>query len=53
MKTFFLASLAAAGIIAYLLNRQTLQKDTAPVKRTHHLTTAFSKAKQHAVNTDI
>lgn len=52
MKKFLMIVLAAAGVIAYLLNRK---KTPTPgndkiVEQTHHLTKVFSKAKQHAMN---
>lgn len=45
-----MAFLAAAGIVAYLLSRKKTPVNTHSVERSHHLTDAFSKAKQHAVN---
>ncbi|WP_018611517.1 hypothetical protein [Segetibacter koreensis] len=50
MKKIILFSLAAAGIVSYLLNRKKTAVKTEPELHTHHLTQAFSKAKQHAIN---
>lgn len=50
MKKLLIAALAAAGVIAYLLNRKKPVKAPEVTPRTHHLTNVFSKAKQHAVN---
>lgn len=49
-KTFIIAALTAAGIVAYLLNRKRPVKRTEPVPRTHHLTKVFAKAKKRAVH---
>ena len=49
-KTLIMVALAAAGIVAYLLNRKKPAKTTVPVERKHHITKVFSKAKQHAVH---
>lgn len=50
MKKFITAFIAAAGIVAYLLTRKKTPVYHPPVERSHHLTKAFSKAKQHAIN---
>ncbi len=50
MKKIIIASLAAAGVVTYLLNRKKTTVNTVPFKQTHHLTQVFSRAKQQAVN---
>ncbi|HEX8279232.1 MAG TPA: hypothetical protein VF540_11080 [Segetibacter sp.] len=51
-KVLFLIALALTGIVTYLLNAKKASANTKPVvRRTHHLTNAFSKAKRHAVKT--
>lgn len=50
MKKIIIVSLAAAGIISYLLNRKKAPVNTGDVEETHHITEVFAKAKQHAVN---
>ncbi len=50
MKKIIIASLAAAGIVTYLLNRKKTPENIPYVEPTHHLTQVFSKAKQQAIN---
>jgi len=50
-KVLFLFAVALAGIVTYLLNTKKASVNTrSVVRRTHHITNAFSKAKKHAVN---
>jgi len=42
MKKIIIATLAAAGIVAYLLNRKKTPVNTQPHVQTHHLTQVFS-----------
>ncbi len=52
-RNLIIAASVAAGIAAYLFTSRspkTINRNIAPGKA-HHLTNAFSKAKQHAVNT--
>ncbi|MGE5521942.1 MAG: hypothetical protein ACM3VS_18610 [Candidatus Dadabacteria bacterium] len=54
MKTGYIiaAALAVAGAVAYfLLRRNKVEEDLSMVEnRAHHLTDAFSKAKERALN---
>jgi predicted naringenin-chalcone synthase len=52
-RNLIIAALVAAGIAAYLFTSRRPKSNNNVTRsnvRTHHLTNAFSKAKQHAVN---
>ena len=48
------SAIAIAGVVSYLLLRNKGNKAEAPiVKKSHHLTDVFSKAKEVAVHGDL
>ncbi|MEJ7827264.1 MAG: hypothetical protein WKF91_03685 [Segetibacter sp.] len=52
-RNLIIAASVAAGIAAYLFTSRRPKSNNNVTRsnvRTHHLTNAFSKAKQHAVN---
>lgn len=52
-RNLIIAASVAAGIAAYLFRSRkpkTINRNVTPAK-SHHLTNAFSKAKQYAINT--
>jgi hypothetical protein len=51
MKKTLIFIAVLLGVVNYLLNRKKTPVNTDNAPRTRHLTNAFSKAKQRAVNT--
>jgi len=51
MKKLLILIALLFGIANYLLNRKKTSENAQNTPRTRHLTNAFSKAKQRAVNT--
>ncbi len=51
MKNVFIAAaVAVAGLAAYFMIRKRNRRNPEVTQKTHHLTNAFSRAKEYAVD---